>query len=598
MKKFYSLSIFLALFFSVLLVGNLEAATYYIDGSNGSDSNPGTLTLSWKTLSKANSTLTAGDIVYIRAGTYREQICPKNSGSSGNYITYQRYPGDPKYSVIISTRSHGAYLLNKNYITIDGLYFNNCGSRWILIDDSDYNIIQNCKFYDSEAYTGILVDGGGSYNQFLDNIFEDAALLSSSGTWDAECQAAWDAQTALKYACNRDTAPADFVGVIDGWGNKIEGNTFGNCSHQAITGFTYYGGSGAGGKLIIRNNIVHNGYHTGISPTKGHYALIENNVIYNCGEDKALGPRQGGRTIINGPALYVMAEPSIIRKNKVYNNDYGLYFGATQTALTVSNNQRMYNNTFYNNTWQVIHTNDGYADKEYNNNIIKNNIFYNDGNISVHILHGSKANAIGAGFYDWVNSGDAGSNENYFINNMFSSGADNFYFKNTISSTKTLTQVKSTFPTEFDSSNFEGDPKFIDAANADFTLQSTSDAIDAGTWLTQVNDSEGGSGTSMVVDDSRYFYDGWGIPGETADYIWVDNPSSADFLVQISSIDYDTHTITLAGSKTWDDNAYVYLAYSSTVGIMGAGVDIGAYEYGASDMLSPPSGLVIKVSQN
>ena len=48
-----------------------EAPGYYVDGSNpsASDSNPGTAALPWKTINKANSSLSPGDTVYIRRGS-------------------------------------------------------------------------------------------------------------------------------------------------------------------------------------------------------------------------------------------------------------------------------------------------------------------------------------------------------------------------------------------------------------------------------------------------------------------------------------------------------------------------------------------------
>lgn len=66
-----------------------EAAGYYIDTDNpgANDSNAGTEALPWKTITKANQTLTAGDTVYIKAGIYPSYIAPRNSGTASNRIT-------------------------------------------------------------------------------------------------------------------------------------------------------------------------------------------------------------------------------------------------------------------------------------------------------------------------------------------------------------------------------------------------------------------------------------------------------------------------------------------------------------------------------
>jgi len=59
--------IFLAVGF-LLAAPKALAATYYINGASGNDSNPGTIGSPWKTIHKANITMVAGDVVYLRGG--------------------------------------------------------------------------------------------------------------------------------------------------------------------------------------------------------------------------------------------------------------------------------------------------------------------------------------------------------------------------------------------------------------------------------------------------------------------------------------------------------------------------------------------------
>lgn len=66
---------------------------FYVSLS-GNDSNPGTKARPWRTIQKAADTLVAGETVYIKAGTYEEQVVPQNSGTASNYIVYAAYPGD------------------------------------------------------------------------------------------------------------------------------------------------------------------------------------------------------------------------------------------------------------------------------------------------------------------------------------------------------------------------------------------------------------------------------------------------------------------------------------------------------------------------
>lgn len=70
------------------------ATTYYVDATNGNDSNPGTSqSAPWKTVAKVNaSSFSAGDaILFNRGDTWEEMLQPASSGSSGNPIVFDAY---------------------------------------------------------------------------------------------------------------------------------------------------------------------------------------------------------------------------------------------------------------------------------------------------------------------------------------------------------------------------------------------------------------------------------------------------------------------------------------------------------------------------
>ncbi|MEO8471864.1 MAG: Ig-like domain-containing protein [Chryseolinea sp.] len=56
------------------------AKDYYVGGSGASDSNPGTAAQPFATIQKAATVAGSGDVVKVRAGTYRETITPSSSG--------------------------------------------------------------------------------------------------------------------------------------------------------------------------------------------------------------------------------------------------------------------------------------------------------------------------------------------------------------------------------------------------------------------------------------------------------------------------------------------------------------------------------------
>jgi hypothetical protein len=75
-----------------LSISAAAGITYYVDGTNGNDSNTGTsLSQAFRTIQKAASIMQAGDTAFIRGGTYRETVTPSNSGTMGNPITFRPY---------------------------------------------------------------------------------------------------------------------------------------------------------------------------------------------------------------------------------------------------------------------------------------------------------------------------------------------------------------------------------------------------------------------------------------------------------------------------------------------------------------------------
>ena len=111
----------------------LSGATYYI-APNGSDSNPGTLTQPFFTLNKAWTVVAAGDIIYMRGGTYNYGTVMNSlsgkSGTSGNTIKVWAYPGE--YPVIdyagvnLTGQKIGLRLNSISYVHFKGF-------TWLLI---------------------------------------------------------------------------------------------------------------------------------------------------------------------------------------------------------------------------------------------------------------------------------------------------------------------------------------------------------------------------------------------------------------------------------------------------------------------------------
>lgn len=149
-----------------------------------------------------------------------------------------------------------------------------------------------------------------------------------------------------------------------------------------------------------------------------------------------------------------------------------------------------------------------------------------------------------------------------------------------------------------DPGNLNADPKFasyISAGNAanNYHLQAGSPAIGAGTSLTTVAAGDGGSGTSLVVNDVSYFQDGYGLanPNSTVTGDCISVGAAANH-VCITAINYSTNTLTLASPIGRSAGQGIYL-YSKSDGVQvltGNAPDIGAYPYTGTNTtsLNPP----------
>lgn len=67
---------------------------YSVDGTNGSDSDPGTIERPWKTLKWALRQIGPGDTLVIRGGIYFEKLSLTRSGTEEQPIVIRSYPGE------------------------------------------------------------------------------------------------------------------------------------------------------------------------------------------------------------------------------------------------------------------------------------------------------------------------------------------------------------------------------------------------------------------------------------------------------------------------------------------------------------------------
>ena len=85
---------FLTIFLLINFVTINSFATNYYTATTGNDSNTGTLSSPWKTLTFSVGKLIAGDTLFVRGGIYTEAVSVWASGTSLKQITITAYNGE------------------------------------------------------------------------------------------------------------------------------------------------------------------------------------------------------------------------------------------------------------------------------------------------------------------------------------------------------------------------------------------------------------------------------------------------------------------------------------------------------------------------
>ena len=471
-----------------------QAGTYYV-AKTGNNNNPGTEAQPWLTITKAATTLVAGDTVYVKAGTYAERVVPVNSGAAGAWIKYLVYPGDTVTidgANVAPSRWSWIGLVdirtNKNYIEFTG--FRVVNSKWAAIMVNSPQITERCSnitirnnyIYNSQN-SGILVCG--SDNCIVDGNEIDHACMSTRETQEI---------LTIQEGC-------DGVEVMN---NYVHGN-----------GTPSAGGEGIDIKSGSSNCSVHH------------------NVV----------------TDVTYMGIYVDAYASYQSNVEVYNNlVYGMRCGrglglAAEAAGGILENVHVYNNIVYNNgpcTGMLV-PNGGTTSSIIRNCSIINNTFYNNGS------------TIWGEYYGGIDIGNTVASLHDIVvrNNICS---QNVAFQIALRSGPNIYNITVDHnlidgfrgaPDEIHGTDYvEGDPGFVNAAGGDFHLLSNSIALNAGSSVgAPAFDYDGNTRPYGVgFDIGAYEYQGGGGSPPVANFSGVPTSGAAPLTVAFTDASTNSPT--------------------------------------------------------
>ena len=97
--------------------------SYYLSPT-GSDSAAGTYAAPWKTITAAAAKMGAGDVAYLRGGTYSGQVQISVSGTAAAPITFTAFPGESP--ILVEPATNGSDLdtvrVLGSYVVLDHLH--------------------------------------------------------------------------------------------------------------------------------------------------------------------------------------------------------------------------------------------------------------------------------------------------------------------------------------------------------------------------------------------------------------------------------------------------------------------------------------------
>ncbi|MEW6369025.1 MAG: right-handed parallel beta-helix repeat-containing protein [Acidobacteriota bacterium] len=289
-----------------------EGTVYYV-ATTGNDSNPGTLASPWRTIQKAADTMVAGDTVYIRAGTYRERVEAKGSGTDESHrITYSSYAGEkavidgkgidvPEYVGLF-------HMEGKRYVTVSGLTVTNSSYYGINADNCSRIIIQK-NITSNTASCGIgvwtcsyvIVDGN------------DVSKACSGGQQEA-ISVAQTRQFEVRNNHVHDTPDKEGICIKDG---SSYGKVFGNNVHHT-------------------SDV---GIYLDAWERRTHHIDVYRNVIHDVKESDSCGMSLASE--MGGLLEIIRIYNNIIYRNPIYGievSDYGAAASRPMRRIEIVNN--------------------------------------------------------------------------------------------------------------------------------------------------------------------------------------------------------------------------------------------------------------------
>jgi parallel beta-helix repeat protein len=245
---------------AVALVGGAASApprtTFYVDGSakSCSDGAPlGSPARPFCTVRAAAARASAGVTVKVAAGTYRERVVVRASGTRTHPIVFTPVRGA---RVVITGRKNG-FSIGGSWIHINGFTVTHTAEYGISVSDAAHVTLFNNRV----RYSGRPTGAHAKYGIRLSNVTHSLVVGNT-----------------VDHNTNSGIALVDGSTQNDVTGNESFANA--KLFERAATGIRLYASS----KNIITRNVAHHNEDSGIELDRSNDNVVSNNVSYNNGD--------------------------------------------------------------------------------------------------------------------------------------------------------------------------------------------------------------------------------------------------------------------------------------------------------------------------
>jgi PKD repeat protein len=564
----------------------------FVDGANGKDTNAGTLALPWKTIATANLRVTKNMTVNVRVGTYDEQIKPVATGTATEPIVYRAY-GNEKVIIRGTAAANNMATLLGDYTTLYGFAFATGivtkAASWVRLGGT-HNTVMACTMFKAGDPLAMVTQGANDVGVLVTGTNSLVTTTSIEGMAQGININAQVRSLEIRKSTIGPTGSHCIITTPAGavfqkiWihDNTIQSSGKSDGVHFLPPPIAEAGSSTVNHRgVLVQNNVIRYCCENAVDMKGAQYCFVDGNVLYGhlgCNEPLKQGWNRNAFGTVTKGGSYPFGADNCIRRNILFDTCSGVY---------MLEGYKVYNNTFVNLHHDYLGSNDkgGLIEKvagaltfspvHFKGTSGQDLVFVNN-------IVSDNDNEMGWKFDgNWKGRLDYNLYYNPTRQVRFANRttADLYTWVNGLAAWQTLLATKADV-TGDEANSIEANPVFVNVpvdpviplpgkdSTYDFSLRSTSPALNEGGWLTQANGE--GSGTSLTVDDARFFHDGFGFVDE-------DGVSIADTIVigtaepvQIKAIDYTTNKITLVAARTWADNAYVYLNYEGTAPNIGA----------------------------